>query len=168
MPTRPWQFARTNIDQSPQWEFMRLVLYEPDIPQNTGTMLRLGAALGVPVDLIEPCGFLIDDRRLRRAAMDYADFLDLTRWTSWRRYSEAGHAGRLVLLTTRATQPYTDYAFAADDRIMVGRESAGVPDAVHDAAGARLVIPLRPEARSINVATAAAMVLGEAIRQTTP
>jgi len=145
---------------------MRLVLYEPDIPQNAGTMMRLAAALGVAVDLIEPCGFLVDDRRLRRAAMDYADFLDLSRWTSWRRYAEAAHLGRLVLLTTRASQPYTSFAFAADDRIMVGRESAGVPDAVHAAADARIVIPLRPEARSINVATAAAMVLGEAIRQT--
>ena len=145
---------------------MRLVLYEPDIPQNAGTMMRLAAALGVAVDLIEPCGFLVDDRRLRRAAMDYADFLDLTRWTSWRRYAEAAHSGRLVLLTTRASQPYTGFAFAPSDRIMVGRESAGVPEAVHAAADARIVIPLRPEARSINVATAAAMVLGEAIRQT--
>ncbi|KGM33242.1 tRNA (cytidine(34)-2'-O)-methyltransferase [Inquilinus limosus] len=145
---------------------MRLVLFEPDIPQNAGTMMRLAAALGVAVDLIEPCGFLVDDRRLRRAAMDYADFLDLTRWTSWRRYAETGHSGRLVLLTTRASQPYTSFSFAADDRIMVGRESAGVPDTVHDAADARIVIPLRPEARSINVATAAAMALGEAIRQT--
>ena len=145
---------------------MRLVLYEPDIPQNAGTMMRLAAALGVAVDLIEPCGFLVDDRRLRRAAMDYADFLDLTRWTSWRRYAETTHAGRLVLLTTKASQPYTSFTFSADDRIMVGRESAGVPDAVHAAADARIVIPLRPEARSINVATAAAMVLGEAIRQT--
>ena len=145
---------------------MRLVLYEPDIPQNTGTMLRLGAALGIAVDLIEPCGFLIDDRRLRRAAMDYADFLDLTRWTSWRRYAEATQPGRLVLLTTRAALPYTGFAFEPGDRLMVGRESAGVPQDVHDAADARVVIPLRPEARSINVATAAAMVLGEAIRQT--
>lgn len=145
---------------------MRLVLYEPDIPQNAGTMMRLAAALGVAVDLIEPCGFLVDDRRLRRAAMDYADFLDLTHWTSWLRYAEAAHAGRLVLLTTRASQPYTGFRFASSDRIMVGRESAGVPEAVHAAADARIVIPLRPEARSINVATAAAMVLGEAIRQT--
>lgn len=144
---------------------MRLVLFEPDIPQNAGTMMRLAAALGIAVDLIEPCGFLVDDRRLRRAAMDYADFLDLTRWTSWRRYAETAHSGRLVLLTTRASQPYTGFAFAAGDRIMVGRESAGVPDDVHDAADARIVIPLRPEARSINVATAAAMALGEAIRQ---
>ncbi|OWJ65657.1 tRNA (cytidine(34)-2'-O)-methyltransferase [Inquilinus limosus] len=144
---------------------MRLVLFEPDIPQNAGTMMRLAAALGVAVDLIEPCGFLVDDRRLRRAAMDYADFLDLTRWTSWRRYAESPHPGRLVLLTTRASQPYTGFAFAPSDRIMVGRESAGAPDDVHDAADARIVIPLRPEARSINVATAAAMALGEAIRQ---
>ncbi|MFD1623344.1 tRNA (cytidine(34)-2'-O)-methyltransferase [Azospirillum griseum] len=145
---------------------MRLVLFQPDIPQNTGTLMRLAAGLGVPLDLIEPCGFVLDDRRLRRAGMDYLDHLDWVRHPSWDAYRASPQAGRLVLLTTRAAQPYTGFAFAPDDRIMVGQESAGVPDAVHEAADARLVIPLRPPARSLNVAISAAMVLGEALRQT--
>lgn len=144
---------------------MRLVLFEPDIPQNTGTLMRLAAGLGVPLDLIEPCGFVLDDRRLRRAGMDYLGYLNWVRHSSWESYVASGPAGRLVLLTTRGAVPYTGFAFAPDDRILVGRESAGVPDAVHDAADARLVIPLRPPARSLNVAVSAAMVLGEALRQ---
>jgi tRNA (cytidine/uridine-2'-O-)-methyltransferase len=147
---------------------MRLVLFEPDIPQNTGTLMRLAAGLGLPLDLIEPCGFVLDDRRLRRAGMDYLDHLAWIRHSSWDAYAASPQAGRLVLLTTRAAQPYTSFSFAPDDRILVGRESAGVPDAVHDAADARLVIPLRPPARSLNVAISAAMVLGEALRQTAP
>ncbi|MBP2314080.1 tRNA (cytidine(34)-2'-O)-methyltransferase [Azospirillum soli] len=145
---------------------MRLVLFEPDIPQNAGTLMRLAAGLGVALDLIEPCGFVLDDRKLRRAGMDYLDQLAMTRHASWSAYARAPHAGRLVLLTTRGAIPYTDFAFAPDDRIMVGRESAGVPDEVHEAADARLVIPLKPPARSLNVALSAAMVLGEALRQT--
>lgn len=145
---------------------MRLVLYQPDIPQNAGAIMRLAAGLGVAVDVIEPCGFLLDDRRLRRAGMDYLDLLDWTRWPGWPAYIEAPQRGRLVLLTTRGTVPYWDFAFNADDRLLVGRESAGVPDAVHAAADTRLVIPMRPPARSLNVALAAAMVLGEALRQT--
>lgn len=145
---------------------MRLVLFEPDIPQNAGTLMRLAAGLGVSLDLIEPCGFVLDDRRLRRAGMDYLDHLDWVRHHSWDAYLAARPVGRLVLLTTRAAVPYTDFAFAATDRLLVGRESAGVPDAVHDAADARLVIPMRPPARSLNVAISAAMVLGEALRQT--
>ncbi|MBP2228799.1 tRNA (cytidine/uridine-2'-O-)-methyltransferase [Azospirillum agricola] len=145
---------------------MRLVLFEPDIPQNAGTLMRLAAGLGVALDLIEPCGFVLDDRRLRRAGMDYIDHLDWERHSSWDSYAAGRPAGRLVLLTTRGAMPYTDFAFTPDDRILVGRESAGVPDAVHAAADARLVIPLRPPARSLNVAISAAMVLGEALRQT--
>ncbi|WP_199231558.1 tRNA (cytidine(34)-2'-O)-methyltransferase [Azospirillum sp. TSO35-2] len=150
---------------------MRLVLFEPDIPQNAGTLMRLAAGLGVALDLVEPCGFVLDDRRLRRAGMDYLDHLDWTRHSSWAAYAAAprpeGQApGRLVLLTTRAAIPYTGFRFAPDDRILVGRESAGVPDAVHEAADARLIIPMVPPARSLNVAVSAAMVLGEALRQT--
>ena len=145
---------------------MRLVLFEPDIPQNAGTLMRLAAGLGVALDLIEPCGFVLDDRKLRRAGMDYLDQLSMTRHSSWQAYARASHAGRLVLLTTRGAVPYTDFAFEPDDRILVGRESAGVPDEVHEAANARLVIPLKPPARSLNVALSAAMVLGEALRQT--
>lgn len=145
---------------------MRLVLYQPDIPQNTGTLLRLAACLGVAVDLIEPCGFVLDDRRLRRAGMDYLDGVALARHASWDAYRAApAAAGRLVLLTTRAEAPYTGFRFAPDDRLMVGRETGGVPDDVHAAADARLHIPMAPGLRSINVACAAAMVLGEALRQ---
>ncbi len=145
---------------------LRLVLFEPDIPQNAGTLMRLAAGLGVALDLIEPCGFVLDDRRLRRAGMDYLDHLNWVRHSSWSAYRAAPQAGRLVLLTTRAAIPYTDFRFAPGDRILVGRESAGVPDEVHDAADARLVIPMVPPARSLNVAVSAAMVLGEALRQT--
>lgn len=145
---------------------LRLVLFEPEIPQNAGAMMRLAAALGVAMDLIEPCGFILDDRRLRRAGMDYLDQLALTRHSSWEAYRNGSRCGRLVLLTARAAVPYTAFRFAPDDRILVGRESDGVPDAVSEAADARLVIPLVPPARSLNVALAAAMVLGEALRQT--
>jgi len=144
---------------------MRLVLYEPDIPQNTGTLLRLAACLGVPVDIVEPCGFFLDDRRLRRAGLDYLDHAAVTRHGSWSAYHGAV-AGRLVLLTTAAPDRYVDFAFRPGDNLVVGRESAGVPDAVHAAADARLRVPMRPGMRSINVALAAAMVLGEALRQT--
>lgn len=147
---------------------MRLALYEPDIPQNAGSLMRLGACLGVGIDLIEPCGFLLSDRGLKRAGMDYLKSADIRRHESWERF-RAGLApgrNRLVLLTTRGDMAYTDFAFAADDTLMVGRESAGVPDSVHAAADARLAIPLISGLRSLNVAQAAAMVLGEALRQT--
>jgi tRNA (cytidine/uridine-2'-O-)-methyltransferase len=144
---------------------MRLVLYEPDIPQNTGTLLRLAACLSVPVDIIEPCGFFLDDARLRRAGLDYLDHAAVIRHSSWSAYRGSA-AGRLVLLTTAAADRYVDFSFQAEDNVMVGRESAGVPEAVHAAAHARLRIPMRPGMRSINVAVAAAMVLGEAMRQT--
>lgn len=146
---------------------MRLVLFQPDIPQNTGTMMRMAACLGVGLDLIEPCGFVLDDRRLRRAGMDYLDRLDWRRWASWARYRDAEvHPGRLILLTTRGRVRYADFAFAAEDRLMVGQESAGVPEMVHAAADAAVTIPVAAGTRSLNVAVAAAMVLGEALRQT--
>ncbi|MCB9947734.1 MAG: tRNA (cytidine(34)-2'-O)-methyltransferase [Rhodospirillaceae bacterium] len=145
---------------------MRLVLFQPDIPQNVGACMRLAACLGVPIDVVEPCGFLLDDRRVRRAVMDYAALVDWTRHTSWQAYLAAGQAGRLVLMTTRAACSHLDFAFAPDDRLMVGRESGGVPEDVHGAANARVRVPLRPGARSLNMAMAAALVLGEALRQT--
>ena len=146
---------------------MRLALYEPDIPQNAGSLMRLGACLGVGIDIIEPCGFLLSDRNFRRAGMDYLGHADIRRHESWSRFRDNFPApGRLVLLTTAASLAYTDFAFAADDTLMVGRESAGVPQEVHERADARLVIPLMPGLRSLNVAQAAAMVLGEALRQT--
>jgi tRNA (cytidine/uridine-2'-O-)-methyltransferase len=144
---------------------VRLALYEPDIPQNAGSLMRLGACLGVGIDVIEPCGFLLLDRNFRRAGMDYLKSADIRRHESWARF-HAGLGSRLVLLTTQGAMAYTDFAFAPDDTLLVGRESAGVPQSVHDAADARLVIPLRPGLRSLNVAQSAAMVLGEALRQT--
>lgn len=145
---------------------MRLALYQPDIPQNTGTILRLAACMAVPVDLIGPAGFVLDDRKLRRAGMDYLDRVALVRHSSWAAFRAAPAPGRLVLLTTRAGARYTDFAFRADDTLLLGRESAGVPDEVHEAADARLAIPVAPGLRSLNVAVAAAMALGEALRQT--
>ena len=149
---------------------MRLALYEPDIPQNAGSLMRLGACLGVGIDIIEPCGFLLTDRNFRRAGMDYLKSADICRHSSWMRFhadfSARTGPHRLVLLTTKADMAYCDFRFAEGDTLLVGRESAGVPDEVHDAADVRLVIPLRPGLRSLNVAQAAAMVLGEALRQT--
>lgn len=146
---------------------MRLALYEPDIPQNAGSLMRLGACLGVGIDIIEPCGFLLSDRNFRRAGMDYLQNADIRRHESWAQFRwNVLPASRLVLLTTRGNLAYTDFAFAPDDTLVMGRESAGVPQEVHDAVDARLVIPLRSGLRSLNVAQAAAMVLGEALRQT--
>lgn len=144
---------------------MRLALYQPDIPQNAGALLRLGACLGVPVDIIEPCGFVLSDRRLRRAGMDYIAAATLVRHPSWESF-QAERQGRLVLLTTRAPLAYHRFRFRPDDTLLLGRESAGAPEAVHGAAEARLRIPLEPGQRSLNLAVAAAMVLGEALRQT--
>ena len=145
---------------------MRLVLFEPDIPQNAGTLLRLGACLGVPVDVIEPCGFVFSDTQMRRAGMDYLEHADFVRHASWEAFLAQHTGGRIVLLTAKGSLPYTDFQFAADDKIVLGRESAGAPQAVHDRADARLRIPLKSGLRSINVAQAGAMVLGEALRQT--
>ena len=145
---------------------MRLVLFQPDIPQNTGTILRLGACLDVGVDIIEPCGFVLDDRRLKRSAMDYLDILDWRRWPSWPAYHSTRHDGRLVLLTTSGDTPYHEFRFDRNDRLLLGRESSGVPGDVRNATDARLRIPLNAAARSLNVAIAAAIVAGEALRQT--
>ena len=144
---------------------MRLALYQPDIPQNAGSLMRLCACLGVAMDIIEPCGFLLSDRNFRRAGLDYRAGLDLSRHESWEAF-RGKLSGRLVLLSTRAPQPYAGFAFAPGDTLLVGRESAGVPEAVHQAADARLLIPMKAGMRSLNVAQAAAMVLGEALRQT--
>ena len=142
---------------------MRLALYQPDIPQNAGSLMRFCACLGVTLDIIEPCGFLLTDRNFRRAGMDYRG--EVIRHEGWTAF-QTRLPGRLLLLTTRGALPYTDFAFDASDTLMVGRESAGVPQAIHDAADARLLIPMRAGMRSLNVAQAAAMVLGEALRQT--
>lgn len=142
----------------------RLALYQPDIPQNAGTLMRLGACTGVGLDIIEPCGFILDDKRMKRSVMDYADHADVTRHVSWAAF-QAKRRGRLILLTTRAAVPYTQVTYQPDDILLLGRESAGVPDDVHDAAEVRVLIPMRPGTRSLNVAIAAAMVLGEVLRQ---
>jgi len=145
---------------------MRLVLFQPDIAQNAGSLLRLGACMGVAVDVIEPCGFVLGDTQMRRAGMDYLDKAAWQRHASWEAFLAAREPGRLVLLTTRADSAYTAFAFATDDHLILGRESAGVPNGVHHACDARLRIPMKSGLRSINVAQAGAMVLGEALRQT--
>jgi tRNA (cytidine/uridine-2'-O-)-methyltransferase len=146
---------------------LRLALFEPDIPQNTGALLRLAACFGVPIDLIEPAGFLLDDRRLRRVAMDYGVRVDLVRHASWLSFcTSRDPTSRLVLMTTSGAVPLNEFAFAPRDTILLGRESAGVPDFVHHAADARIVIPLSHGARSLNVAMAGAIALFEALRQT--
>ena len=146
---------------------MRLALYEPDIPQNTGTLLRLAACFGVGVDLIEPLGFLYDDRRLKRAALDYAALAEVRRHPSWAAFIAAKDVdSRLVLMTTSGSIALDRFAFAPGDTILLGRESAGVPQSVHEAVDARVVIPLRGGARSLNVALAGAIALYEALRQT--
>lgn len=147
---------------------LRLALFQPDIPQNAGAILRLAACLGVAVDIIEPCGFVFADRHLRRAGMDYLNHVPLTRHPSWAAFRAAanGPGARLLLLTTRGTVTHAAFAFCAGDILLLGRESAGVPDEVHAAADAAIRIPMVPGLRSLNVATAAAIVLGEALRQT--
>jgi tRNA (cytidine/uridine-2'-O-)-methyltransferase len=147
---------------------MRIALFEPDIPQNTGTILRLCACLGLAAHIIEPAGFPTSDRAFRRAGMDYLDQVALTRHPTWAAFEawRAANGGRLILFTTGARTRFFDYAFRPDDVLLFGRESAGVPEHVHAAADARLVIPMREGLRSLNVAVAAAMVAGEAIRQT--
>jgi tRNA (cytidine/uridine-2'-O-)-methyltransferase len=146
---------------------VRLALFQPDIPQNTGALLRLAGCFGVAVDLIEPLGFLFDDRRLRRAALDYAALAPVCRHQSWAAFLQAREPDRrLVLLTTAGDIPLHRFAFAGGDTILLGRESAGVPQEVHRAAAARVRIPLRRPARSLNVALAGAIALAEALRQT--
>jgi tRNA (cytidine/uridine-2'-O-)-methyltransferase len=147
---------------------MSIALYQPDIPQNTGTILRLCACLNLDAHIIEPAGFVATDRAFRRAGMDYLDALALVRHRSWQEFEawRHGERRRLVLFTTAAPISYLDFRYQADDVLLFGRESAGVPKAVHDASDARLRIPMRPGLRSLNVALAAAMAAGEALRQT--
>ena len=148
---------------------MRMALYQPDIPGNAGAMMRTAACLGVGVDIIGPCGFVLSDKQMRRAGMDYLDRLDLTDHASWQSFQKsraaAANGGRLVVLTTKAETDYAQFSFLPDDILLAGRESAGVPDDVHAAADARLRIPMAPGMRSLNVAAAMSMVLGEALRQ---
>lgn len=144
---------------------MRIALYQPDIPQNAGAIFRLATCLDLPVDIIEPAGFVLNDANLRRAGMDYLDQTRITRHISWSTYLADANPARLVLLTTTATQRHVDFKFNAHDTLMVGRESSGVPDEVHDRADARIRVPMHPDARSLNVVTALTFALGEALRQ---
>ena len=144
---------------------MRLALFEPDQPGNTGTLIRLAACMGNGCDIIEPCGFPFSHSALKRAGMDYIEVVDLGHHANAASFLD-GLDGRLILLTTKAAQPYTDFEFHLTDTLLLGRESAGAPDWLHDRADARLFIPMAPGLRSINVALAGAMVLGEALRQT--
>lgn len=149
---------------------MRIALFQPDIPQNTGTILRLTACMGTPVDIIGPLGFELSDRTLKRAGLDYLDRALIVRHESWEAYDalrrSAATPSRLILLSSHAPAPYTEFAFHATDTLLLGRESAGAPSYVHEAADHRITIPLLPGLRSLNIAVAAAMVLSEALRQT--
>ena len=147
---------------------IRLALYQPDIPQNAGTLIRMAACLGVAVEIVEPAAFDVSDRHFRRAGMDYLDQVTIVRHDSWAAFEawRARSGGRLVLFSTKAATPYLDHIYRDDDNLLFGRESAGVPDDVVNAADARLVIPIAPGMRSLNVAVTVAMALGEALRQT--
>ena len=144
---------------------MRIALYQPEIAGNVGAVLRTAACLGVAVDLIEPMGFAWDDKRVARAGMDYIDHVAITRHADWTAF-ERQASGRLMLLTTKGALPFHDVAFAPDDVLLFGQEGAGVSDAVHARADARVVIPMRPPLRSLNLSVSVAIVVGEALRQT--
>jgi tRNA (cytidine/uridine-2'-O-)-methyltransferase len=149
---------------------MRIALFQPDIPQNCGTILRLAACFGVAVDIIEPCGFVFDDRRFRRAGMDYLESVELVRHNDWETFKESQKkqetAPRLVLATTKASDHHTDFEFQPNDLLVFGRESSGVPLEVAEYCDEAIKIPMAPGTRSINIALSAAIILGEALRQT--
>jgi tRNA (cytidine/uridine-2'-O-)-methyltransferase len=149
---------------------MRIALYEPDIPQNTGTILRLCACLGIEAHIVEPAGFPTSDRAFRRSGMDYLDQVEIIRHTSWAAFEawRLEARARLILFTTHASISYLDHAYRVDDILLFGRESSGAPNAVHEAADTRVVVPMRKGLRSLNVAMVAAMAVGEALRQTGP
>ncbi|GHU03750.1 tRNA (cytidine(34)-2'-O)-methyltransferase [Alphaproteobacteria bacterium] len=145
---------------------MRIALYQPDIPQNAGAIIRLSACLGVGLDIIEPVGFVMNDAKLRRVGMDYLENADVSRRRSWEDFQKNRDKGRLVLLSTKGSLRCYDFAFEPSDCLILGRESKGAPEFVHEAADATIRIPMRPSARSLNLAVAAAIVVAEALRQT--
>ena len=145
---------------------MRLTLFEPDIPQNTGALMRLCACLDVPMDIIEPCGFIFSNKNLRRAGMDYPDHLSLTRHLNWEAFRATTAEKRLVLLSTKSSVSFLDFSFSPEDILIAGRESAGVPEYVRQQCKTQVRIPMAADMRSLNVAHAAAIVLSEALRQT--
>jgi len=145
---------------------MRIALYQPDIPQNVAAIARLCACFQVPLEIIEPLGFIWDERKLRRVGMDYLDHVAMTRHTSWEAFEQTFPDARIVLMTTAGATPLPNFTFTQADILVMGRESAGVPQYVHDAADARVIIPMHAEARSLNVAQSAAIGLAEGLRQT--
>lgn len=147
---------------------MRIALYQPDIPQNTGNIFRLGACLGVSVDIIEPTGFIFDDKKFKRSAMDYINYIDYKRHIDWQHFYDwsQGKKYRLILMTTKAEQSFYEFEFHSSDILLFGRESAGVPDNIHQIVSHRLTIPMKKGVRSINLSSSVALVLGEGLRQT--
>ena len=147
---------------------MRIALYQPDIPQNTGNIFRLGACLGVSVDIIEPTGFIFDDKKFKRSAMDYIDHIDYQRHVDWEHFYEWSRKNkfRLILMTTKTNQSFYKFQFQSSDILLFGRESAGVPDNIHQIVDHRLTIPMKEGVRSINLSSSVALVLGEGLRQT--
>ena len=147
---------------------MRIALYQPDIPQNTGNIFRLGACLGVSVDIIEPTGFIFDDKKFKRSAMDYIDHIDYKKHIDWKHFYDWAQENkfRLILMTTKTNQSFYEFQFHSSDILLFGRESAGVPDSVHQIVNHRLTIPMKEGVRSINLSSSVALVLGEGLRQT--
>lgn len=145
---------------------LSIALFQPDIPQNVGAMMRLTACLDVGLEIIEPCGFPWDDRKIKQSALDYSDAAQITRHASWDSFKLAHSARRIILMTTKTDHAYTDFTFQPDDILLAGRESAGVPENIHQSVQARITIPLKPGLRSLNISIASAMILGEALRQT--
>ena len=146
---------------------MRIALYQPDIPQNTGNIFRLGACLGVSVDIIEPTGFIFDDKKFKRSVMDYIDHIDYQRHVDWEHFYEWSQKNkfRLILMTTKTNQSFYKFQYYSSDILLFGRESAGVPDYVHEIVEHRLTIPMKAGVRSINLSSSVALVLGEGLRQ---
>lgn len=147
---------------------MKIALYQPDIPQNLGAMMRLCACTGTSLDIIEPCGFLWNERKIKQSAMDYYDKISLQRHNNWDKFFDIhqGQGRRIVLMTTKSSEPYYDFKFHDTDILLAGRESAGVPEEVHNAVHGRICIPMTGDFRSLNIVNATSMILGEAIRQT--
>ena len=147
---------------------MQIALYQPDIPQNTGTILRMAACFDVTVNIIEPCGFVMNDKKFKRSGMDYLDKVNIIRHLSWKKFLEKKYNlnQRIILLTTKTQNSYIEFKFKDDDILLLGQESSGVPDDVHNTVNGKITIPMQPNYRSLNIAVATAMVLGESLRQT--
>ena len=145
---------------------IHIALYEPDIPQNVGAAIRLCACLGLTLDIIEPCGFPWDEKKIKQAAMDYRNAVNLVRHDSWSEFQKTYQERRIVLMTTKSSKPYTEFPFRADDILLAGRESAGVPEEIHQSMDGHIAIPMQEGLRSLNIINATAMITGEALRQT--